>query len=195
MTKITVLWVTLIFGIQTILAQEVNLKTSVSSSIFTDEQWPGTSTRRQGYSVGFDVIIKDGSSVIMPGLHFQKTSLFPVTVDWKKPFQEYTDFKTIKMPLQLGLYALTNKYAHILLHGGLVAHFLLGMDENDKVIEEDLNEIRGGAIIGVSARILFLTAHASYEYGLTPVFVKNGPSGIINKSKENAFAIGVGVFF
>lgn len=83
MTKITVLWVTLIFGIQTILAQEVNLKTSVSSSIFTDEQWPGTSTRRQGYSVGFDVIIKDGSSVIMPGLHFQKTSLFPVTVDWK----------------------------------------------------------------------------------------------------------------
>ncbi len=177
------------------LGQGIHLRTAVTQSVFTDEQWPGANPTRQGYNAGFDVVIEDGATLIMPGLHFQKMSLLPVKQDWTNPYAEYTDIKIIKLPLQIGFCPFETKLSDLKIHGGLVANFLAGIDTNDKFVEEDFNDVRGAFIVGATFRVFFMTIHASYEYGFSKIYVDNPPSGITSTSKERMLAFGLGIYF
>jgi len=175
--------------------QGLNFHTGVFSTIYTDEQWPGRNPRHQGYHFGFDVVIDDGNYFLMPGLYFLKTSLFPVDLDLSKPYFEYTDLKSIKLPFQVGSYVYKNRFADLKMHGGIAANFLLGIDENPQIVVEDFNEIHAGLLAGMSFRVLFMTARLSYEHGLSRIYKENAPSGIEDKSRSNVLSIILGVHF
>ncbi len=176
-------------------AQGINFRTSITQASYSDEQWPGLNTTHPGYSAGLDVVIAEGRGFLMPGLHFQKQSIFPEKMNWKKPYAEFEDVKLLKLPVQVGVYLFDTKLADLKIHGGVIANFLVGMDTNDKIIEEDLNEVRGGFIGGASLRLTVLTFHANYEYGMSKVYATKGPSGIQNKSKERILSFGLGIYF
>ena len=175
--------------------QDINFHTGVFSTIYTDEQWPGRNPRHQGYHFGFDVVIDDGNYFLMPGMYFLKTSLFPVDLDFGKPYFEYPDIKSIKLPFQVGSYVYKNRFADLKLHGGIAANFLLGIDENPQLVVEDFNEIHAGLVAGMSFRALFMTARLSYEHGLSRIYKEKAPSGIDDKSKSNVLSLMLGVHF
>lgn len=175
--------------------QNLNVHTGVLSAIYTDEQWPGKNPRHQGYHFGFDVVIDDGNYFLMPGIYFLKTSLFPVDLDLKKPYSEFTDIKSIKLPFQIGSYVYNNRFTDLKLHGGIAVNYLLGIDENPQLLVEDFNEIHTGLLAGVSFRLLFMTARFSYEYGLSRIYRKKAPSGIEDKSMSNVLSFMLGLHF
>ncbi|MEP7268259.1 MAG: hypothetical protein ABI844_11585 [Saprospiraceae bacterium] len=195
MTKVFVLMTTFFLTTIPVSAQDINFKVNLFQSTFTDEQWPGVNPRHQGYNVGFDVIINDGSTLIMPGMYFQKTSLSPEKFEIGNPFKEFTDVKTIKIPLQVGGNVFKNKFSALMLHGGMAATYLLGTDENVKLNEDDFNDLRGSLYAGATVRLLFFTVHVNYEYGLTRIYQSNGPSGLVDSSKEKTLSFGLGVYF
>jgi len=175
--------------------QDINFKANLFQSAYSDEQWPGLSPRHQGYSLGFDLVIPDGNSLIIPGLYFHKTSLLPQKFEIGKPFAEYIDIKALKLPFQLGGHVIKSDLIDLNLHGGLAATFLLGIDENNQLIDEDFNDLRGAFIAGFTLRLFFITAQVSYDHGFSRIYATKGPSGLQNKSKERMISFGVGVYF
>lgn len=178
-----------------IKAQDINFKACVFQSKYTDEQWPGISPSHQGYSFGADIVIQDAKTLIIPGIYFSKTSLTPQEFNWKNPLKEHTDIKTLKVPLQLGGHLIHTDLFDLNLQGGVAATYLLGVDENNKLTEDDFNDLRGSFIMGVTARIFFLTAHIGYEHGFSKIYIENAPSGIKDSSKEKIFSVGLGIYF
>lgn len=171
----------------------LNFMALANSSTWSEEVTGNHKPMHQGYSAGFDVVIQDGL-LIMPGLHYQSTSLFPVTVDWNKPFQHYIDIKSIKLPLQIGFFIIKHKSLDLRIHGGIAGTYLIDVAKNNKVLEEDLRGIRTGLLLGASFRLWFMTVHAGFEHGLSKIFQDNNPSGIVNGSKEKIFSAGIGVY-
>ena len=171
----------------------LNFMTLANSSSWSEEVSGSNKPMHQGYSAGFDVVIQDGL-LIMPGLHYQSTSLFPVTIDWNNPFRKNIDIKSIKLPLQIGFFILKHKSIDLRIHGGIAGTYLIDVAKNSKVLEEDLRGIRTGLLLGTSFRILFMTVHAGFEHGLSKIFHENNPSGIVNGSKEKIFSTGIGVY-
>ncbi|MBK8279697.1 MAG: hypothetical protein IPK94_06110 [Saprospiraceae bacterium] len=77
-----------------------------------------------------------------------------------------------------------------------MAHFLLGMDENDKVIEEDLKEIREVAPPrGCLEGYFFDCPCLPMSTGLYRFLSKMAHPALLIKVKRMHLAIGVGVFF
>jgi|GEM_PF-1258808 len=173
----------------------INFTTGVQQVTFTDEQWPGSNPRHQGYSFGFDVIVPDGSYFFMPGMFFQKISVLPVEIDLFKPYKEFTDFKVIKLPLRVGSYLFKNRFADLRLQGGIAGNFLLGVDSSSPRLDEDFNGIFAGLMAGASVRILFLTLGLDYEHGISRIFNPKSVSMVEDKSKFNALSISLGVQF
>ncbi len=176
-------------------SQDINFKANLFQSAYSDEQWPGMGPRHQGYSFGFEVVIPDGNSLIIPGMSFQKTSLLPQKFDLSNPFAEYLDIKSLKLPFQLGGHVIKSDLLDLNLHGGLAATFLLGIDENSQLIDEDFNDLRGAFIVGATLRVFFLTVQLSYDHGFSRIYSVKGPSGLQDKSKERMISFGAGVYF
>ena len=176
-------------------SQDLNFNTAVVSSTLTDEQLSGSMPIHVGYNVGLDVILRDGATVIMPGLHFQKISLFPESLDLNKPYAKFSSRKEMKLTMQVGGFVFKNKFAHLLLHGGPAASYVMDIDSNNKYIDEDFNQIRASGLIGASLRLLFITFHINYEYGFSRLLLEKNPSGIVDNSKERAISFGLGVYF
>ena len=185
----------LIFCFGKIVSQDINFKASLFQVKYTDEQWPGISPVHQGYSFGADILIRDAKTLIIPGIYFSKTSLQPQEFEWKNPLKEHTDIKTLKVPFQLGGHIIHSDLFDLNLHGGIAATYLLGIDENNRLTEDDFNDLRGSFLVGATARIFFLTVHVGYEYGFSKIYLENAPSGIKDSSKEKIFSIGIGVYF
>jgi len=173
----------------------INFTTGVQRVTFTDEQWPGSNPRHQGYSFGFDVIVPDGGYFFMPGMFFQKISVLPVDVDLKNPYKEFSDFKIIKLPLRVGSYLFKNRFADLRLQGGIAGNFLLGVDNSSARLDEDFNGIFAGLLAGATVRVLFLTLGFDYEHGISRIFNPKSVSGIEDKSKLNGVSISLGVQF
>lgn len=175
--------------------QDINFKANLFQSAYSDEQWPGAYPRHQGYSFGVDVVIPDGNSLIIPGLYFQKTSLLPQKFDITKPFAEYIDIKALKLPFQLGGHLLKSDLLDLNLHGGLAATYLMGIDDNAQLLDEDFNDLRGAFIVGATLRIFFLTVQVTYDHGFSRIYAIKGPTGLQDKSKERMVSFGLGVYF
>jgi hypothetical protein len=173
----------------------LNFTTGVQKVTFTDEQWPGSNPRHQGYSFGFDVIVPDGNYFFMPGMFFQKVSVLPVEFDFFNPYKEFSDFKFIKLPLRIGSYVFKNRFADLRLQGGIAGNFLLGVDKSSARLDEDFNGLFAGLMAGASVRVLFLTLGLDYEHGITKIFNPKSVSGVDDKSKLNAFSLSLGVQF
>jgi Outer membrane protein beta-barrel domain len=173
----------------------INFKSSVQRATWTDEVSTSGLSHHQGYTIGFDVFVKQGHFFFMPGIHFQNSSLNAVDIDWKKPYRNYTSIKSFKLPIQGGFYFIKSKWIDLGIHGGIAGTYNIDIDKNDKVLEEDLTSIRLGLITGAIIRVSFLTVHTSYEYGLSRIIRLKNPSGIINNSKEKIFSIGLGLYF
>lgn len=173
----------------------INFTTGVQQVTFTDEQWPGSNPRHQGYSFGFDAIVPDGGYFFMPGMFFQKISVSPVDVDFKNPYREFSDFKLIKLPLRFGSYLFKNRFADLRLHGGVAGNFLLGVDQSSLRLDEDFNGIFAGLMAGATVRVLFLTLGLDYEHGISRIFNPKSVSGVEDKSKLTAFSVSLGVQF
>ncbi len=176
-------------------SQDLNFNTHLVQSAFSFEQRSGATPMHVGWSAGLDVIVRDAATVIMPGIHFQKVSVLPDKLDFANPYYKRNDINVIKIPLQVGGFAWKNKYTHLLLTGGPVGTFLLSVDDNPRLNEDDLNSLRAGAMVSASIRILFITCHIQYEYGLTKIYLQHGPSGVYDNSKERTLMMGLGVYF
>jgi len=173
----------------------INFTTGVQRVTFTDEQWPGSNPRHQGYSFGFDVIVPDGGYFFMPGMFFQKISVLPVDVDLKNLYKEFSDFKLIKLPLRAGSYLFKNRFADLRLQGGIAANFLFGVDNSSARLDEDFNGLFAGLLAGTTVRVLFLTLGFDYEHGISRIFNPKSVTGVVDKSKLNAVSISLGVQF
>jgi hypothetical protein len=180
---------------QWLAAQDLNFKTTLFQNWYSDEQWPGSEPTHPGYTVGLDVLIPDGVSWIIPGLHYQHSSIAPQSNGSWEPYKKFPGIHSLKMPLQLGLSPFKNRFLTAIFHGGLAANYLMSVDENDRFTEDDFNDLRGSWLAGVTIRVLFLTAHIQYEHGLSRIYRADAPSGIEDKSRDRIFSLGIGVYF
>ena len=184
-----------IVSYQALICQtNIDLNTSVYSSSWSDEHSLPDRPKHQGYSVGLDVVIHDKGILFMPGFYFQKTSLVASKLEWNKPYKKNIGIRNIKLPMQLGFYFIKSKWLDLKMHGGVAINYEMDVDSNSKVLDEDLTQIRFGSILGISAKIFFLTVHARYENGWSKIFLPVNPSGILNASREKVFSIGLGIY-
>ena len=131
-------------------------------------------------------IVRDAATVIMPGIHFQK-SVLPDKLDFANPYYKRNDINVIKIPLQVGGFAWKNKYTHLLLTGGPVGTFLLSVDDNPRLNEDDSTVYRGrchGECIHKNIVLLRVTSNTNMVL-LKSIFNMDHPVYMIT-AKENS---------
>lgn len=178
---------------------EFILKAGINSSAFDTELEDGNNfdEARVGWNVGFDLRFgSDNTLFLQPGIHYNEFTarLIGTSIDigaGQLDFEERTTFKTIKIPINLGINLIENDIFDLYGIVGVVPTALLSSDTFEEVDfdDDDVKNISVGADAGIGIDLFNrVNISLNYEIGLTDFFeAKEG--------RINMLTAGVGIIF
>lgn len=190
----------LLFTTNTAFSQtEFILKGGINSSALDTELDDGSAfdEARVGWNAGFDLRFgSDNTIFLQPGIHYNEFTarLIKTGIDNEAAeinFEERATFRTIKIPVNVGINFIENNIFDLYGVVGVVPTALLSNDTFDEIDfnDDDVKNMSVGADAGIGID-LFNRVNLSfnYEVGLTDFFeAKEG--------RINMFTAGVGVIF
>lgn len=175
---------------------EFIINAGLNSSAFDTELDDGNAfdEGRVGWGVGFDFRFgSDNRIFLQPGIRYNEFTarLFRLDVENTINFEQRTKFRTLKMPINVGINFIESDLIDLYGVIGAVPTALLDSDAFEEVDfdDDDVRNLSLGADAGIGIDILnTLNFYLNYEVGLTDFFEAR-------EGRINMFTAGVGVIF
>lgn len=163
----------------------VNLKLALNTYAY-DNNRAGDYT---GYQLGLDAILDDHTFILMPGVHYQVTSLEAQNHNWQLNVKT-PSIHGLKCNFYLGERIIRGEWFKWKVYGGGGAWFPLSTDPNSLGLnEDDLRDVSFSLEGGTGIEFRFFTLDVLYVHGTDDVF------RTIDRSKRRAWTLSAGFFF
>ena len=171
-----------------------NPQVGISASLLSTDPDSLQSSARFGYQVGFSLRFGE-TFYIQPGVYWQRSST-ELRDEFPSPeeLNESIDLDAILASVHVGYYLINIEPVNLRIQAGLNGTSIVNVEntEFDEIV--DFNTILLGAPVGIGVDLFgFLSADATYEFGLTSLF--DQVFGLDVDVTNNIFRFNVGILF
>lgn len=194
--KLLTLFAALFLSASVFAQTEFIINAGVNSSAFDTELDDGNEfdEARVGWSAGFDFRLgSDETIFFQPGFRYNEFTarLFRLDVENTIEFEQRAKFRTLKLPLNVGINFIETEIIDLYGVIGAVPTALLSSDAFDEVDfnDDDVRNLSLGADAGIGIDLFnLINIHLNYEVGVTDFFEAR-------EGRINMFTAGVGIIF